>query len=83
MAKKVKKRNKHRPRVKYAEANRVRSLLLSEKVQTLSKRDVQTLIQILDDVYPAQQRRPRLVWQPILIGIGIGIILIIGMALTV
>jgi hypothetical protein len=68
--------------VKYAEANRVRSLLLSEDVQTLGKRDVQTLLKILDDVYPTRrrERKSRQIWQPLLIGIGIGLILVIGLA---
>jgi len=81
MAQKVKNTNKNRLKVKYAEANRVRLLLLSEDVQTLSKRDVQTLLKILEDVYPVRKRKPRLVWQPLLIGIGLGLILMIGIAL--
>ena len=81
MARRVKATPKNCLRIKYAEANRVRLLLLSEDVQTLSKRDVQTLLKILDDVYPGRQRKPGLVWQPLLIGIVIGLLLVIGMAL--
>ena len=82
MARTVKRTRKNQLKVKYAEANRVRLLLLSEDVQTLSKRDVQTLVKILDDVYPGRERKSRSAWQPLLIGIGIGLILIIGIALV-
>jgi hypothetical protein len=82
MARTIKRPTNNRLRVKYAEANRVRLLLLSENVQTLSKRDVQTLLRILDDVYPTRTRKPGLVWQPLLLGIGIGLILVIAMALV-
>lgn len=81
MAKKTKKRDKQRLRVKYAEANRVRRLLYSEDVQTLNKQDIQTLLTILNDVYPVRERKPQHVLQPLLIGIGIGIILILGLAI--
>ena len=82
MARTVKRTRKNHLKVKYAEANRVRLLLLSEDVQTLSKRDVQTLVKILDDVYPGRVHKSRSAWQPLLIGIGIGLILIIGIALV-
>jgi len=82
MARKAKKTKRTRLSVNSAEANRVRSLLISEHVRTLRKRDVQTLLQILDDTYPDQKRKPRLVWQPLLVGIGIGLVLVISMALT-
>ena len=84
MTKNAKKPRNPRLRVRYAEANRVRSLLLSEDVQMLSKRDVQTLLKILDDVYPVQKHPSQLsVWQPLLIGIGIGLLLMLGIALVI
>ena len=84
MTKNAKKPHKPRLRVRYAEANRVRSLLLSEDVQMLSKRDVQTLLKILDDVYPVQKLQPQSsMWQPLLIGIGIGLLLMLGIALVI
>lgn len=82
MARTVRRTRKNHLKVNYAEANRVRLLLLSEDVQTLSKRDVQTLVKILDDVYPGRERKSHSAWQPLLIGIGIGLILIIGIALV-
>lgn len=82
MARTVKRTHNNRLSVKYAEANRVRLLLLSEDIQTLSKRDVHTLLKILDDVYPVREHKPGLAWQPLLIGIGIGLILVIAMALV-
>ncbi len=81
MTKRAKKMNNNHLRVKYAEADRVRELLLATDVHTLSKRDVQILLQILNDVYPVRKRKSRFLWQPLLIGIGIGLILVIGMAL--
>jgi hypothetical protein len=84
MIQNAKKPRKPQLRVRYAEANRVRSLLLSEDVQMLSKRDVQTLLKILDDVYPIRRRSSQLsVWQPLLIGIGIGLLLMLGIALVI
>jgi hypothetical protein len=84
MTKNTKKPRNHRLRVRYAEANRVRSLLLSEDVQMLSKRDVQTLLRILDDVYPVRKYPTQLsAWQPLLIGIGIGLLLMLGIALVI
>lgn len=80
MAQKTKKSQKNRLHVSYAEANRVRSLLLSSDVEMLSKRDVQTLIKILNDVYPVRQQKTPLMWQPLFIGIGIGLLLVIGIA---
>jgi hypothetical protein len=83
MTQKAKSPHKNRLRVKYAEANRIRSLLLSEDVQMLSKRDVQTLLKILDDAYPVRKRQPQSsVWQPLLIGIGIGLLLMLGIVLV-
>lgn len=83
MIKNAKKPRKNGLRVKYAEADRVRSLLLSEDVQMLNKRDVQTLLRILEDVYPDRKRQPQSsVWQPLLIGIGIGLLLMLGIALV-
>jgi hypothetical protein len=70
-----------RLRVNAAEANRVRQLLLSEDVQMLHKRDIHTLLKILDDVYPARyasRQRRKSAWRPLLIGIGIGLLLILG-----
>ncbi len=70
------------PRVSYAEAQRVRNLLLSSDVETLSKRDVTTIINILNDVYPPKQLSSVPVrWHPLLVGIGIGLLLVIGIAL--
>lgn len=80
MAQKTKKSQQNRLHVSYAEANRVRSLLLSSDVEMLSKRDVQTLIKILNDVYPIRQQKAPLMWQPLFIGIGIGLLLVIGIA---
>jgi hypothetical protein len=82
MARKTKKTKKNRLSVKYAEAHRVRSLLLSEHVHKLGRRDVQTLLNILNDVYPTHKRKSRLLWQPLLVGVGIGLIIVIGMTLT-
>ncbi len=87
MTKKSSRKNKKRPsknsglKVKYAEADRVRSLLLSQDVQVLSKRDIQTLLNILDDVYPVRERKSHQIWKPLLIGVGIGLILVIGVAI--
>ena len=70
-----------RLRVKIAEANRMRRLLLSKDVQMLHTRDIQTLLKILDDVYPVRytpRHRQQPVWQPLLIGMGIGLLLVMG-----
>ena len=78
---KIRRRATPRLRVKTAEANHVRDLLLSEDVQMLHKRDIHTLLKILDDVYPVRQRqRPQhqSMWKPLLIGMGIGLLLVIG-----
>jgi len=77
MAKIRKATNTSRLRVNYAEAQRVRLLLLSEDVEKLNKRDVQTLLKILEDVYPTRKRKSLRDWRPFLIGVGIGIILIL------
>lgn len=71
---------KNLSRVPYSEANRVRSLLLSSDVEMLSRRDIQTLLKILNEVYPVRERKPALLWQPLLIGIGIGLLLVISIA---
>jgi len=68
-------------RVSYAEAQRVRNLLLSSDVEMLSKRDVTTIINILNDVYPQKQPPSLSVrWHPLLVGMGIGVLLVIGIA---
>ena len=69
-------------RVSYAEAQRVRNLLLSSDVETLSKRDVTTIITILNDVYPPKPSTSSSIrWHPLLVGMGIGLLLVIGIAL--
>lgn len=68
-------------RVSRGEANRLRRMLRSEDQQTLSSRDVRALLKILDDVYPVKkQTAPTNIKQPLLLGIGIGIILVLGVA---
>lgn len=75
-------RTRQKLRVPYAEAHRVRTLLVSSEVESLSNRDVTTLIKILNDVYPQRQSASRpFLWQPLLMGIGIGLLLVIGIAL--
>lgn len=66
-------------RIPYADADRVRQHLLSEDVQELSRQDVRTLLKILDDVYPTSSRASTPIWLPLLIGIGIGLLLILGL----
>lgn len=71
-----------RLRVHAAEASRVRGLLLSEDVHMLHKRDIQTLLKILDDVYPARygsRYRQKSAWRPLLIGMGIGLLLVMAL----
>jgi hypothetical protein len=69
-------------RVPYAEAQRVRRLLLSSEVESLSNRDVTTIVKILNDVYPQKSSISTPVfWQPLLVGVGIGLLLVIGIAL--
>jgi hypothetical protein len=69
-------------RVSYAEAQRVRTLLLSSEAETLSKRDVAAILTIIDDVYPSRPPASRTIrWHPLLVGIGIGLVLVIGIAL--
>jgi hypothetical protein len=69
-------------RVSYAEAQRVRRLLLSSEVESLSNRDVATIVRILNDVYPQKSSISTPVfWQPLLVGVGIGLLLVIGIAL--
>jgi len=78
---KTRKTPTSRLRVNAAEAKRVRQLLLSEDVQMLHTRDIQTLLKILDDVYPVRYapRRRQSVWKPLLVGMGIGLLLIIAL----
>lgn len=78
MARRTKPKSHKRLSVNHTEAHRVRSLLLSEHVHKLNKRDVQTLVQILDEVYPIQRRQSRIVWQPLLVGVGIGLIIVLS-----
>jgi len=78
MPRRAQKTNNRRLKVNYAEANRVRSMLLSEHVEMLNRRDVQTLVHILDDVYPVRRKSYSIV-QPLLIGVGLGILLLISM----
>lgn len=84
MAKTTQRTQRTRPsdlRVSYTEAHRVRNLLLASDVETLSKRDVATIITILNDVYPPKQSAPGSIhWHPLLVGIGIGLLLVIGIA---
>ena len=82
MAKTTQRSRKHAFRVSYAEANRLRSRLLSADVETLSRRDVYTMIKILNDMYPVRQTKfSPSTWQPLLIGMGIGLLLVICTAL--
>lgn len=67
--------------VSYAEANRLRHLLLAEDVEVLSKKDVRTLLSILDDVYPAPIRAHSSLVAPIFAGIGIGFAIVLIVAL--
>lgn len=70
-----------RLRVSYAEAQRVRQRLLSADVETLSKRDVSTLLTILHDVYPPKSSEAGVARRhPMLLGMGIGLLLILGIA---
>lgn len=78
---KTNKALRNRLRISFAEANRVRSLLLSPEVETLSKRDIQTLLVILNDVYPVRRSASTVIWQPFVLGSGIGLLLVIGVAL--
>lgn len=82
MAKTTRQTRKPALRVSYAEAQRVRTLLVSSDIDTLSKRDVATIVKILNDVYP--QKPPTstsILWQPLFVGFGIGLLLVIGIAL--
>lgn len=72
----------HSSRVSYAEANRLRATLLSADVDTLGRRDVHTMIKILNDLYPVRQTHSSaLMWQPLLVGVGIGLFLVFCIAL--
>jgi len=77
-----------RLRVSFADADRVRRHLLSEYVEVLNTRDIRTMLKILNDVYPTREMRsrqnsgrpsqPASLWQPFLLGIGIGLVLLVG-----
>lgn len=81
-----------RLRVPFDDADRVRRHLLSEQVEVLNTRDIRTMLSILNDVYPnsgthVRQNAPRAtsshsIWQPFLLGVGIGLMLLVG-ALTI
>lgn len=85
------KTSRQRLRVSFSDADRVRRHLLSEQVEVLNTRDIRTMLKILNDVYPTHETRsqtpsPRSsgsssLWQPFLLGIGIGLVLLVG-ALT-
>jgi hypothetical protein len=67
-------------RVSFDRADQIRQRLLSDEV-FLSSGDVRTLISILNDVYPVRSERSKQVWQPLLIGMGIGIVLLMGLTM--
>lgn len=69
-----------RLRVPAAEADRLRSLLLSDEVGLIGSQDIRKLVTVLEDVYPAQRRR-HAYWQPLLMGIGIGLMILAGIML--
>jgi hypothetical protein len=69
-----------RLRVSYPEAQRVRSILLSSDVETLTRRDIQTLLTIVNDVYPMRKPGTPMLWQPLLFGAGIGLLVVLGIA---
>ncbi len=83
-----------RLRVSFTDADRVRRHLLSEQVEVLNTRDIRTMLNVLNDVYPtrgtrsnrnfkgASQSSSQSIWQPFLLGVGIGLVLLVG-ALTV
>jgi hypothetical protein len=82
MAKTTHRPRTHSARVSYAEAHRLRTMLLSADVDTLSRRDVHTMIKILNDIYPVRQTHSSaFMWQPLLVGVGIGLFLVICFAL--
>ncbi len=81
---------KPRTRVPFADAERVRRHLLSENVQVLPVKDIRTMLRILNDIYPAsgspatRSRSTTSVvaaspsrWQPFLLGVGIGFVLLV------
>jgi len=70
-------------RVRYTDADRVRLRLRSGDTQTLNTHDVHTLLTILDDVYPVKKRKPRSGWLPVFIGIGIGFLVAVSVALLI
>jgi hypothetical protein len=86
------KTSRQRLRVSFADADRVRRHLLSEQVEVLNTRDIRTMLKILNDIYPTREMRSQAsssrssasssLWQPFLLGIGIGLVLLVG-ALTV
>ncbi len=81
-----------RLRVSFSDADRVRRHLLSERVEVLNTKDIRAMLNILNDVYPTKgihSRQPskhasqsQSIWQPFLLGVGIGLVLLVG-ALTV
>lgn len=86
------KTSRQRLRVSFSDADRVRRHLLSEQVEVLNTKDIRTMLKILNDVYPTRRTRSQAsrsrssesssLWQPFLLGIGIGLVLLIG-ALTI
>lgn len=70
-----------RLRVPATEAQRLRSLLLSDEVGLIGSQDIRKLVTILEDVYPVQRQRHSH-WQPLLMGMGIGLMIIIGILLV-
>lgn len=87
------KPSRARLRVSFADADRVRRHLLSDRVEVLNTQDIRTMLNILNDVYPARKTRSRQkrssarpsapsAWNPFLLGVGIGLVLLIG-ALTI
>ncbi len=68
-----------RLRVSPAHANRIRARLASEHVEMLRTADVRDLLTILDDVYPSRRQASRSSWRPLLIGVGIGLLILLGL----
>lgn len=72
---------KQRLHVSYTEAHRLRQILLSAEIEMLHKKDVRALLTILDDVYPAPIRAHSSLITPIFAGIGIGMALVLIVAM--
>lgn len=70
-----------RLRVPAAEAHRLRSMLLSDDVGLIGSQDIRKLVTILEDTYPAPRSR-RSPWQPLLVGIGLGLMILAGIILV-